>query len=362
MNSRPVRGKTPKPGGKERLLGEHEWGYAELLMSEQPSLPHAEEPEPGLRARLKHVAFRLMRPGLAPVHGRLETLAGELRGEVRAVADRLDMLEDDQRKYDSELEYWRWLIKRGGAEKDFGRSFEQTFGHWTRQRMVKLGVFLGLPRVGEPGDIDDWASERSVIEIGAGPFPSIASVQRGWLRAVAVDPVARGYVEEGLIAEAARAVVYVDAPGERIPLPASFADLLVIENCLDHVRDPKAVVREITRLVRPRGYVWLFVDLSNHVDHMHPHAMSEHKVRALLGEFDIVRDEVTGHKAHPQAYGSYRGLLRRREPSRAGVVGRESTGTGRDGGAEDARGPHVNGAITGAVSGGSLNGSAAGRP
>ncbi|MBY0313513.1 MAG: class I SAM-dependent methyltransferase [Phycisphaerales bacterium] len=323
-------------------------------MPDERSSPHAAEPDPGLRARLKHLAFRMMRPGLLPVHGRLDAIEQELRGEVRAVADRLDMLQDDQRKYDSELEYWRWLIKRGGAEKDFGRSFEETFGHWTRQRMIKLGVFLGLPRVGEPGDIDDWAKERSVIEIGAGPYPSIASVRRGWLRSVAVDPIARGYVEEGLIAGAARAVVYIEAPGERIPLPANFADLLVIENCLDHVRDPKAVVREMTRLVRPGGYVWMFVDLSNHVDHMHPHAMNEHKVRALLEEFDIVRDEVTGHKAHPQAYGSYRGLLRRREPSRVGAAA--------GGSADGAHQPRANGAITATKSGASMNGSAAGRP
>lgn len=319
---------------------------------------HEPGPPKGLRDRLKHLAFRMMRPGLMPMHARLESLDRTMHDEFKAVAGRLDILDDDHRKYDSELEYWRWLIKRGGAEKDFGRSFEETFGHWTRQRMLKLGTFLGLPRAGEPGDIDDWATTRSVIEIGAGPYPSIASVRNGWLRSVAVDPVARGYVEEGLIAEAARGVVYIEAPGERIPLPAGFADLLVIENCLDHVRDPRAVVREITRLVRPLGYVWIFVDLSNHVDHMHPHAMSEHKVRALLEEFDVVRDEVTNHKAHPQAYGSYRGLLRRREPSRSGA----SAATTPSGSAHDAREHGRNGTITDIKAGSSLNGSAAGRP
>ncbi len=305
-----------------------------------------------------------------PVHGRLESLEHGLREEVRAVAGRLDMLDEDQRKYDGEMEYWRWLVKRGGAEKDFGRPFEEVFGHWTRQRLVKLGVFLGLPSVGQPGDIDDWASQRSVVEIGAGPFPSIASARRGWLRAVAVDPLARGYVEEGLIAHAARGVVYVESPGERVPLPTNFADLLVIENCLDHVRDPRAVVREMTRLVRPGGYVWLFVDLSNHVDHMHPHAMNEHKVRALLDAFDVVRDEVTDHKAHPQAYGSYRGLLRRREPSRApsrsepafGVVDGAPGAPGEVEGASAAHDAGLNGAITVSASGTTMNGSAAGRP
>lgn len=307
-----------------------------------------------MKGRLKTLAFRLMRPGLRPVQDGIHTL----RGDIQGVQQRLDMLDVDQRKYDSELEYWRWLVKKGGSEKDFGRPFEEIFGHWVRQRLIKLGVFLGLPRVGEPGDIDDWASTRSVIEIGAGPYPSIAAARKGWLRSVAVDPIARGYVEEDLIAKAAEKVVYIEAPGERIPLPSGFADLIIIENCLDHVRDPSSVIREMYRLLKPGGYVWLFVDLSNHVDHMHPHAMNENKVRAFMNAFEIVRDEVTDHKAHPEAYGSYRGLLRRSEAMRRVMPAEE---------AQSLREPGVgagsnNGHVVEVKRGLSLNGSATDRP
>lgn len=306
-----------------------------------------------VKGRLKNLAFRMMRPGLRTVH---EDIA-LVRDDIQSVRERLDMFDKDQRKYDGELEYWRWLIKKGGSEKDFGRPFEDIFGHWVRQRLIKLGVFLGLPRVGEPGDIDDWAAVRSVIEIGAGPYPSIAAAKKGWLRCVAVDPIARGYVEEDLIAKAAEKVVYIEAPGERIPLPCGFADLIIIENCLDHVRDPSSVIREMHRLLKPGGHVWLFVDLSNHVDHMHPHAMNEDKVRAFMNEFEIVRDEVTGHKAHPQAYGSYRGLLRRKDaerrvvPSEAQSLRQSESGSGAN-----------NGTVVEVKNGLSLNGSAADRP
>jgi SAM-dependent methyltransferase len=315
-----------------------------------------------------------MRPGLEPVHGRLEEARADLGGRLDALRDelraRFDGARADRLKYDSELEYWRYLVKRGGSEKDFGRPFEDIFGHWVRQRIVKLGHFLGLPPVGEPGDVDDWAAARSVVEIGAGPFPSVAGARKGWLRCVAVDPIARGYVEEGLVASAARHVVYIEAPGERVPLPAGFADLVVIENCLDHVGDPGAVVREIARLLRPGGHVWIFVDLSNHVDHMHPHAMNERKVRALFGGFDVVRDEVSTHKAHPEAYGSYRGLLRKRDGARrdAGVAAPAAVDAGRrheeieSPGAQGVRGAGDNGHADVTVTAGlSLNGSVAGR-
>jgi ubiquinone/menaquinone biosynthesis C-methylase UbiE len=266
-----------------------------------------------MKERFKHLSMRLMRPGVTPVQNQI----ADIQQAVGALAEsvgRLNDIDADQNKYDSELEYWRWLIKKGGSEKGFGGPFAQVFGQWTRNKMIKMGEFLGLPPVGEPGNIDDWAAGRSVIEIGAGPYPLIAAAAKGWKRCVAVDPIARGYVEEDLLPPAAQHVVYVAARGESIPLPSLSADMVVIENCLDHVRDPAQVVREITRLLVPGGHLWIFVDLSNHVDHMHPHAMNEKKVRSLLseeGRLDVVRDEVTSHKAHPEAYGSYCGLLRR---------------------------------------------------
>jgi SAM-dependent methyltransferase len=232
--------------------------------------------------------------------------------------------------------------------------------------MIKMGEVLGLPGVGTPGGIDDWARERSVIEIGAGPFPLIASATKGWKRCVAVDPIARGYVEEDLVPSAAQHIVYVSAGGENIPLPCASADLVVIENCLDHVSDPRKVLEEIVRLLAPGGLLWIFVDLSNHVDHMHPHAMNEGKVRGLLMAcgFEVVRDEVTGHKAHPEAYGSYCGLLRKTAAVRVGGKGAPSAnGSAHPEAAQELRpgGADVRTMVE-AKSELSLNGSAAGRP
>lgn len=228
-------------------------------------------------------------------------------------------------KYDSELQYWRYLVKGGGAQKDFGDSFERVFGNWQRNRIRKLANFMGVPE----DQIDDWCRERSALEIGSGPYPAVAAARKGWKKCVAVDPIARGYVEEGLVPECCSHVVFVAAKGERIPLPSAFADVLICENCLDHVSDPPAVVREMFRLVKPGGLLWFFVDLSNHVDHMHPHAMNEQKVRGFLerGGFVAVREEVSNHKAHPQAYGGLRGLYRRPTPTEVVRTQPEPRGT-----------------------------------
>jgi SAM-dependent methyltransferase len=316
----------------------------------------------GIKSRLKHLAMRALRPGLQSVHERLDSIGRE----VHTIHEEMDALSADKIKYDSELEYWRWLVKKGGSEKGYGAPFAQVFARWTRDRMIKMGQFLSLPAVGQPGDIDDWAKERSVVEIGAGPFPLVASANRGWMRCVAVDPIARGYVEEDLVPPAARHVVYVAARGESIPLPSASADLVVIENCLDHVRDPAQVIQEIHRLLATGGLLWIFVDLSNHVDHMHPHAMNENKVRELLrvGGFGIVRDEVTSHKAHPEAYGSYCGLLTKLAVTQSrDVEGRTTPVIESDGESENhAAGGNGVRIVVEPKTELSLNGSGAGRP
>lgn len=268
---------------------------------------HSPAPSPlsvRLRRSLKGVIAKAMKPGVMPLANRLDRLEA-----------RLGQLDRDARKYRGELDYWRWLILQGGSEKEHGESYEAVFGRWQRHRLLHLGSWLGLEGVRADGTagIDDWAAERSVIEIGAGPYPSIAQTRRGWKRAVAVDPLARGYVEEGLLPKSPICddVVYIEAPGESIPLAGNFADLVIIENCLDHVSDPASVCAEILRLLKPGGMIWFFVDFSDHADHMHPHPMNEARVRELLRDFQMVAEEFTPHKAHPMAWGAYRGLWRK---------------------------------------------------
>lgn len=295
-----------------------------------------------------------MRPGLAPVRddlSRLNASLDEARARLARVEEHLSLDARDQVKYESELEYWRWLIKKGGSEKDFKQPFDVIFGRWQRERLIKLGVFLGLVAAPEPGCIDDWCATRSVVEIGAGPYPSIAAAQRGFKRCVAVDPIARGYVEEELVPAAASHVIYIEAPGERVPLPTGFADLVINENCLDHVRDPESVVAEMHRLLKPGGHLWLFVDLSNHQDHMHPHPMNEQKIRGLLRRFETLREEVSSHKAHPEAYGGYRVLARKplspgsgRQMSLANVVDTNVMPQPQSQ-REKAEPPHANGSV-----------------
>lgn len=255
-----------------------------------------------VRARLKALAARLLRPGLAGVHARIDQVEQGLHR-------RLDRLNRPVEKYEEELRFWRWLVKSEEGAKKIGGPFEEVFGRWQRARLMELGERLGL---GGEAALDAWCEGQSVVEIGAGPYPAIAAAP-AWRRAVAVDPLAKGYAREGLLPAACDRVTYIDSPGESVPLAARSADLVIIENTLDHVTDPEGVLTETRRLLRPGGLLWLLVDLSEYSDHMHPHPMSAGRVREMLSAagFEVVHDRVSDHKSHPKAYGEYRGLLRR---------------------------------------------------
>jgi SAM-dependent methyltransferase len=263
-----------------------------------------------LKAWLRRLAARAVRPGLAGLEARTRRIEAQ-------VAELLARSAPDPRKYEEEIQFWRWLVRSDEARARFGGPFEEVFGRWQRDRLRELGACLGLN-----GDsaLDAWCARQSVVEIGGGPYPAVAA-SPAWRRAVAVDPLAKAYADEGLLARAAANLTYVEAPGERVPLATACADLVIIENALDHVSDPAAVLSECRRLLRPGGLLWLLVDLSTYRDHMHPHPFDEKRIRGMLVDagFEAIRDRVSEHKSHPKAYGEYRGLLRK-PGGREGVV------------------------------------------
>ncbi len=304
----------------------------------------------GPKSYLKNLLARLMRPGLNPLLDRVANIETRMNNQamrlqainvrtdqwsktIQALPERLDQLDSalehvsgvqlSREKYQGELSYWRWLIKTEQGRASLYAPFEVAFYRWQRDRLRELAVTLNLvpqdPLHNGNGNksqleaaLNQWCAGQSVVEIGAGPYPAVAAAP-AWRRAVAIDPLAKSYAEEGLLPAAAGHITYIEAPGERVPLPPGCADLVIIENALDHVNDPDAVVAEARRLLRHGGLLWLLVDLSTHTDHLHPHCFDDAAVRALLSRtgLEIITERVSGHKSHPKAYGEFRALARK---------------------------------------------------
>lgn len=53
---------------------------------------------------------------------------------------------------------------------------------------------------------------------------------------------------------------YVQACGEEIPIRSESMDFVICSNVLDHSSDPDAILREIRRILRPSGRLYLGVD------------------------------------------------------------------------------------------------------
>jgi len=214
-----------------------------------------------------------MRPGLAEVLRRLERIEAGVAARVARQAPVPGALPDPA-KYRDELGYWV-TVARGG-DPGFPGEFHAVFREWQRTRLKELADRLQL---GGPG-FETWARDRTAIEIGGGPHPCVCEAR--WKRAIAVDPLAAGYAAHGLYPESAGRVVHLASPGESIPLPSGIADLVIIENALDHVEDPRLVVGEMARLLRRGGLAWVLVELMEYRDHLHPSPMSEARLRGLM--------------------------------------------------------------------------------
>jgi SAM-dependent methyltransferase len=163
----------------------------------------------------------------------------------------------------------------------------------------RAGQLLGWLR---EGGLDSLESGRGmVVEVGSGPI-GICSFFPAATR-IAVDPLEPFYAtNEVLVRVRNPEVDYREGTGEALPIDEGRADLLIIENCIDHVRDVDSVMREIRRVLRPGGILYLTVNcrstigfvvhrlLSNlAADAGHPHSFTDRRIEDLIDRHGFQR-------------------------------------------------------------------------
>ncbi|MBL8762294.1 MAG: class I SAM-dependent methyltransferase [Phycisphaerae bacterium] len=230
-------------------------------------------------------------PGDAPNHA-------AWRGGADGSALTPDARADDRltRKLRGELSFW--LDDAGAPASDKRREFDERWTFYQRQRLGELAWTLQLESAAA---LAGWVRPRSVVEVGGGPFPGVSLLRAA--RAIAVDPLADAYVSADLVPARAGHVVHVGAPAERIPLAQGCADLVICENCLDHVEDPTLATREMSRLLVPGGLFWLLVDLMEFRDELHPNPMNHARLAAILRDagLGVLYQATWDGASHPEA-------------------------------------------------------------
>jgi SAM-dependent methyltransferase len=179
--------------------------------------------------------------------------------------------------------YWETLATRIAD----GSVSQLDWYRWRAGQLVERLRCVGLAAL-----VDGSAR---VIEVGSGPVGVVGFFPA--LERVAVDPLESYYRSNGTLAALRNdAVDYREGSVEALPADTGQYDLAIIENCIDHVRDVHAGMRELRRVLRPDGGIlyltvncrtrWGFVAhraLSRlRIDAGHPHTFTPRRARALL--------------------------------------------------------------------------------
>lgn len=178
--------------------------------------------------------------------------------------------------------YWETLATRiaDGSVSQLG------WYRWRAEQLVNRLRGLGL------GALAD--GQARVVEVGSGPVGVV-----GFLPAaerVAIDPLESYYASNATLAALRNpAVEYRQGSVEALPGESGCYDLAIMENCIDHVRDVHAGMRELKRVLAAGGTLYLTVNcrtswgfvahraLSHlRIDAGHPHTFTPRRVQALL--------------------------------------------------------------------------------
>jgi ubiquinone/menaquinone biosynthesis C-methylase UbiE len=122
--------------------------------------------------------------------------------------------------------------------------------HASAERFLRSGEFMEAQRL--VGD----RRTGTILDLGAGNGIASYAFSRSGARLVyALEPDPSHVVGRGAITQitAGLAVELIDAYGEDIPLPDQTVDVVYARQVLHHTRDLHQVLRECTRVLKPRG-------------------------------------------------------------------------------------------------------------
>lgn len=181
-----------------------------------------------------------------------------------------------------EAEYWDSAAHR----IETGGSAELNWYGWRADQLEKRLNELELSRVTK--------GESVVLEVGSGPVGLVSFFPAA--RKFAIDPLQSFYSSQrALTNPRSEDVTYIGGVGEALSLADSSCDLVIIENCIDHVKSVQGVMDELTRVLRPGGILYLTVNCRTvpgyyvhrvlstlQLDPGHPHTFTPTRIRELI--------------------------------------------------------------------------------
>jgi len=149
---------------------------------------------------------------------------------------------DWERALDEELGFWRWSLEQGRFRDRLDSN---------QPLQPELAELL------ERGTRN--ADEAVLVDVGSGPLTTVGSKWTRPLRVIAIDPLADRYnalMDELAVVPPVRPVKG-SAENLLITLAETSADLLVMNNALDHSFEPLQCVLNLVAAARPGCFVYL---------------------------------------------------------------------------------------------------------
>ena len=184
-----------------------------------------------------------------------------------------------------------WFLYHERYERhQFGGSYDDERRQYSR---LLLDEVLGFC------DRDlQWLADKTVVSVGCGCTGDLAA----WPAAVkiAVDPLLYTYQKLDMLLEdigGTSRTVHLAMSVEDLPLLDECANLVLCRNALDHMQDPAKALRQMWRILKADGRLFLSVDIGGFPTPDEPTVFSVESLLALLRQerFEIVKhtsDEV----------------------------------------------------------------------
>ena len=175
-------------------------------------------------------------------------------------------------KYRSELDFQLELVKQ------IDYKLKMVNKHWVEHRFIADIVSLcGITK------------ETRLLDVGCG-IVSVLHFLEG--KKYAVDPLAEEYAKHDVFGEIKLQVGF----GEYIPFMSKFFDVVFCTNALDHTTDPVKVVAEMRRVLKPKGFLVVVVEVfvkKIRRDSGHPHAFTIASAKQLVADCNIIFERVS---------------------------------------------------------------------
>lgn len=171
-------------------------------------------------------------------------------------------------------------------------------GSYDAERLANSQLLLDEVVRYSGGDIS-WLEDKTVVSIGCGCTGDLATFPAAVK--IAVDPLLYVYQKLGMLIEdvgGTSRTMHLAVGVEELPLLDDCADLILCRNSLDHMLNPEAALKQICRILKKDGLLFLSVDVGGPPTPDEPTVFSVESLSSLLRQRFEVLTQTDGHPPH----------------------------------------------------------------